>query len=94
MKKKELAKMSFDEESNYENMVPSIVILPLLELAYENGFLEYLNEAEKKKFFQLYKLADYWHDKYMEIEEERQKLEDSGYEGPVYYNPRKRRNRR
>tara|TARA_B100001287_G_scaffold266239_1_gene259958 strand:+ start:925 stop:1233 length:309 start_codon:yes stop_codon:yes gene_type:complete len=102
MKKKELAKMALSYDSPYEDMVPSIIILPRLELAYENGFLEYLNETEKKKFLQLYKLADYWHDKYMEIEEEIEKLQNTGWQpDPNGWQPKsfrsnsqKRKNRR
>ncbi len=84
MKKKELAKIFFDNESNYKDMIASILILPRLEMAYENGFLSYLNEAEKKKFLQLYKLADYWHDKYMQLEDEIEKLRNSKSENTIH----------
>ncbi len=86
MKKKELANLSFDEDSNYKDMILSILILPKLEMAYDNGFFKYLNKDEKKKFLQLYELADYWHDKYMQIEDEIQKLRNSKSENTIHKN--------
>ena len=84
MEKKELAKIFFDKESNYKDMVASILILPRLEIAYGNGFLAFLNEAEKKKYLQLCKLAEYWHDKYVQIENEIQKLRNSKSENTIH----------
>jgi hypothetical protein len=93
MKKRDLAKLSFTDPDKFHELTNGMLMEPNLSVAWEHGLMNYLSQAEQKKFHRAYDLASYWHEKYMEIQSEIEKLEGMYGESAATAMRRRRRRR-